>query len=376
MIKAMTEPKTNPKIKVQKFISPPKKGDVVEGTVIGFGPFAVYVDLGPYGTGVIFGKEYYQAKSIIQNLKIGDKISAQVVEIDAHDDYIDDGYIELSLKEAHEKEGWDKLKELKENFETVTIKPNAANKGGLLAELYGIRGFLPLSQLSIQHYPRVENGDTQEILRHLQQLIGKELKVKIISAEPNENKLIFSEKAVESKILKELLKNYKKGDIVEGTITGLADFGAFIRFPLDRVAKKSEEAPDFMEGLIHISELDWQLIHHPSEIVKVGDKVKAKIVDIAPDGRVSLSLKALKPDPWKKIGDKIKNGQVVKGKVIKINPSGAIIEIMPKIRGLVYVADFGSEMKLREVLKEGNEYTFVVANFNPKEHKLVLKLKQ
>lgn len=376
MIKATIKPKTNSKTTVQKIVSPPKKGDVVEGTVIGFGPFSVYVDLGPLGTGIVFGKEYYQAKSIIQNLNIGDKISAQIVEIDTHDDYIEDGYIELSLKEAHEKEGWDKLKELKEKFETVVIKPTAANKGGLLAELYGIKGFLPLSQLSIQHYPRVENGDTQEILRHLQQLIGKELKVKIISAEPNENKLIFSEKAVESKILKELLKNYKKGDVVEGTITGLADFGAFIRFPLEKIEKKSKEAPDFMEGLIHISELDWQLIHHPSEIVKVGDKVKAKIVDIAPDGRVSLSLKALKEDPWKKVQDKIKNGQVLKGRVVKINPLGAIVEVMSKIRGLVYTANFGSEMKLREALKEGNEYNFVVENFNPKEHKLVLKLKQ
>ncbi|MCD6429530.1 S1 RNA-binding domain-containing protein [bacterium] len=363
----MTKPQNFLK-QFNKNLALPKKGDIVAGTVIGFGPFAVYVDLGALGTGTIFGKEYYQAKSIIQNLNIGDEISAKIVEIDN-----EDGYIELSLKEAHEKRGWDKLKELKENFETVTIKPSGANKGGLLAELYGIRGFLPLSQLSIQHYPRVENGNTAEILKHLQQLVGKELRVKILSAEPNEGKLIFSEKAVESKAIQELLKNYKKGDIVEGTITGLADFGAFIRFPFKK--SKDVEGPDFMEGLIHISELDWQLIHHPSEVVKVGDKVKAKIVDISKDGRVSLSLKALKEDPWKKIEKKFKVGQTVKGKVIKINPFGAIVEIAPKIRGLVHVSDFGSEMKLKEILKEGNVYQFQIDAFNPKEHKLTLKLK-
>ena len=353
---------------IAKYVKPPKKGEIVEGQVIGFGPSCVYLDLGPIGTGIIYGREYFAAKPVLSDLDIGDKISAKIIEVDN-----EDGYIELSLKEAHEKMGWEKLKELKENFETVIIKPNGANKGGLLAELYGIRGFLPLSQLSIEHYPRVEDGNTQEILRHLQQFIGKEMKVKILDVDPKEEKLIFSEKAVESKAIQELLKNYKPGDIVEGTITGLADFGAFIRFPLKK-NEKIKEGPDFMEGLIHISELDWQLIQNPSEIVKVGDKVKAKIIDITKDGRVFLSLKALREDPWKKLKGKLKEGQKVKGKVIKLSSFGAFVEIAPKIRGLVRVSDFGGEMKMKEKLKEGGTYQFEIVKFQPKEHKLTLKL--
>ncbi len=363
MIKETNIPKN-----FNQFLTLPKKGDIVRGKVIGFGPFSVYVDLGSLGTGIIFGKEYYQAKSVVQELKINSEVSAKIVELDN-----EDGYIELSLKEAHEKLGWDKVIEIEKNSETVTIRPSGANKGGLLAELYGIRGFLPLSQLALKHYPRVDNGDTTEILRHLQQLVGQELKVKIISADPKENKLIFSEKAVESKAIQELLKNYKKGDIVEGTITGLADFGAFIRFPFNK--SKKIDGPEFMEGLIHISEIDWQLVHHPSEMLKIGDKVKAQIVDITPDGRVSLSLRALKKDPWKDYAKKFKAGQSVKGKVIKINPFGAIIEIAPNIRGLTRVSDFGSEMKLKEMLKEDNSYTFKIISFAPKEHRLLLKLK-
>jgi small subunit ribosomal protein S1 len=355
---------------LENITSLPKKGQIIEGRIIGVGRACVYVDLSPMGTGIIYGKEYYLARDILSDLKIGDKISAKIVEADN-----EDGYIELSLKEAQKELGWGKLKELKENFETVIIKPNGANKGGLLAELCGVKGFLPLSQLSIEHYPRVEEGNTAEILRCLQQLVGKELKVKILDVDPRENKLIFSEKAVESRAIQELLKNYKPGDVVEGIITGIADFGAFIKFPLTKEASEDKDSPTQMEGLIHISELDWQLINDPSEIVKVGQKVKAKIVDISKEGRVSLSLKALQQDPWKGIEKKFKVGDVVKGKVIKINQFGVFVEIAPKIRGLVHISEFGSEMKMKEVLKEGETYQFKISYLDPKEHRLTLKLK-
>lgn len=349
---------------VDEFPLPPKKGEIVEGTIAATGPACVYVDLSPMGMGVIMGKEYYLAKNTLgKNFDAGEKISAKVVEVDN-----ENSFIELSLREAQKEIGWEKLKELKENFETVSIRPNGANRGGLLAEYCGVKGFLPLSQLSVEHYPRIEEGDSSQILGHLQQFIGKELGVKILDLDPQESKLIFSEKAVESKTIQDLLKNYKVGDTIEGKITGVADFGAFIRFAIGKGDKKNELAN--IEGLIHISELDWQLVHDPLEIVKIGEKVKAQIVDITKEGRVSLSLKALKKDPWKGIEKKFKSGDVVKGKVIKINQFGAFVEIAPKIRGLIHAFDIKES---KEKIKEGENYQFKIVHLDPKEHRLALK---
>jgi len=354
-------------------ITLPKKGSIIEGRVIEKGPACVFIDLSPFGTGIIYGKEYYLAKDIINSLNPQDTVKVKIVEFDN-----DDGFIELSLTEAQQEMGWEKLKELKEKSETIVIRPIGANKGGLLAELYGVRGFLPLSQLSIEHYPRVEEGNTVQILQHLQKLVGKELKVKIIDVDPKENKLIFSERAAESRALKEMLKNYKVGDIVEAEVVGLADFGAFVKFPAiseeeKKKLKEKKEGPIQLEGLIHISELSWQLIQDPSEIVKVGDVIKAKIVDISKDGRVSLSLKALEPDPWKGLDKKIKVEDTVSGKVVRINQIGAFVEIAPKVRGLVHISEFGSEGEMRNILKEGQKYKFKIINFNPKEHRLTLR---
>jgi small subunit ribosomal protein S1 len=342
----------------------PKKGKIVEGNVLKIGRACFYIDLSPMGTGVILGKEYFLAKRALGILKAGDAVTAKIVAVDN-----EDGYIELSLQEAQKEMGWERLREIKDNFETIVIRPNGANKGGLLAELNGVKGFLPLSQLSIEHYPRVEEGNSADILKSLQQLVGKDLNVKIFDVDANENKLIFSEKAVESGAIQTLLKSYKVGDKIMGIITGIADFGAFIRFPL---AKENEQITQ-MEGLIHISELDWQLINDPSEIVKVGQEVEAQIVDISKDGRVSLSLKALQKDPWEGIEKKFKISDQIEGKLIKINQFGAFVEIAPKIRGLVHISELGTEQKMKDTYKPGETYKFKISHLDPKEHRLTLK---
>ncbi len=345
--------------KIENFsILPPKKGETIEGKIIGNDRYSVYIDLGPIGTGIIFGKEYYAAKNILKPLKPGDVIKAKVVEMDN-----ENGYTELSLREAREEKNWENLTGLEKNAEPIEIKISGANKGGLLAEHYNIKGFLPLSQLSIEHYPRVKDGNTAEILKNLQELVGQTIQVKIIDAEPNENKLIFSEKAVTSKEISKLLEHYKPGDIVDGRITGLADFGAFIKFPLTKEETQTE-------GLIHISELDWQLIDEVSDIVKVGDIVKAKIIDISKDGKVSLSLKSLKEDPWKNIDKKFKKGDSVKGKVIKINQLGAFIQVAPKIRGLVHISQTKDE---DQSLQQGKEYNFEIMSLDAINHKMGLR---
>lgn len=337
-------------------LKPARIGDMVEGKIVGAGQSTIYVDLGPTGAGIIFGREFYQAKTELKKLRVGDKVFAKVVDLEN-----DDGYLELSLTEAGRDIGWEKLLKIKENNEVIAVKILGANKGGLIAELEGVRGFLPVSQLSQEHYPRVEGADKTKILQKLQQLIGQDLQVKIFDVDPGEEKLIFSEKATDSEKLKEILKKYKLGDVVDGEITGVVDFGAFVKF-------------DDLEGLIHISELDWQLIESPSEVVSAGEKVKAKIIEITEDGRVSLSLKALKKDPWQKVEEKYKKSDVIPGKVTKFNPFGAFVEIEPKIQGLCHISEFGTKTKMEEQLKVGQTYKFQILQIEPTEHRMTLKL--
>ena len=337
-------------------LRPRNVGDIVEGKIIGFGKSSAYIDLGAVGTGIIFGSEFYQAKQELKKIQIGEKIFAKIVDLEN-----EEGYIELSMSQAGKEIGWDRLQLIKENNETIKIKILGANKGGLIAETEGIQGFLPVSQLAPEHYPRVEGADKTKILQKLQKLIGEIIEVKIFDLNPHEDKFIFSEKATDTEKLKNILKNYKPGDVVEGEITGVVDFGAFVKF-------------NDLEGLIHISELDWQLIEDPSEIVKVGQKVKAKIIEIAEGGRVSLSLRALKKDPWEGIEEKYKKSDIVSGKVTKFNPFGAFIKVGQKIQGLCHISEFGNQTKMMEQLKIGQTYKFQILQIDPVEHKMTLKL--
>jgi len=366
-IKNTTKSIENNKEEIKLSVPIPKKGETVEGQIIGNDRNAVYVDLGPIGTGIIYGQEFYAAKNILRKLKPEDKIKAKVVEVDN-----ENGYIELSLREAQKETSWDGLKKAKEESVSIMIKIEGANKGGLLAEANGVKGFLPLSQLSMENYPRVSNGDTAEILKRLQKFIGQKLSVKVIDVSPEENKLIFSEKALASNGLSQLLKKYKPGDIVTGQITGIADFGAFIKFPVEK--KGSDSDLTQAEGLIHISELDWQLIDDISNIVKVNDIVKAKIIDITEDGKVSLSLKALKKDPWEDVEKKYKKGDIIKGKVIKINQLGAFVEVSSKIRGLLHLSSLEAQNQAKDSLVQGKIYKFQIISLDAKTHKMGLSL--
>ncbi len=341
-------------------LKPPKPGQIVQGEVVNIGRAAIYLNLGPWGIGIIYGREFYSAKDSLRNLNIGDEVSAKIVGLEN-----EEGYIELSMSKADKELAWKDLKKIKDDDEIIEVKIQGANKGGLLTKVSGVQAFIPVSQLSPDHYPKVEGGDSQKILLKLQELIGELIKVKIFSLDLKEENLILSEKAKEREKTKELLKNYKEGDIVKGEITGVVDFGAFIKFGKEE-----------LEGLIHISELDWQLIEDPSEIVKPGDKVKAKIADISDDGRVSLSLKALKEDPWKGIEEKFQKGQVIEGKVTKFNPFGTFVQVTPEIQGLCHVSEFGSVDKMKDILKEEGSYKFEILSIEPKEHRMTLSPKK
>lgn len=348
-----------PTTETAELLRPHKVGDIIEGKIVGIGRSAIYIDLGPQGTGIVYGREFFDEKESLKGVKMEDKITTKITHLEN-----EDGYIELSLRAAGRELSWGKLKGKKDNEETVRVKITGANKGGLLADLYSTPAFIPVSQLSPEHYPHVENGDSSQILKQLTEFIGQELDVQIMDMDQKEGKLILSERSKERAKMKEVLANYKVGDEVKGEITGVVDFGAFIKFG---------EGEKELEGLIHISEIDWQIIDSPSSILKVGDKTKAKIIDIS-NNKVSLSLKALKEDPWKGIVEKYKIGDEVQGKVTKFNPFGAFIEIEPMIQGLSHISEFGTKEAMEQALQVDKTYKFKILEINPIEHRMSLGL--
>ncbi len=341
----------------KEFFHVPKIGDSVEGKLLNKESGSIFIDLGAWGLGIIYGREYYLAQNMLKVMHAGDSITAKVVAVDNKD-----GYTELSLKEAGEERSWDTLKEKAQNGNLLEIKITGANRGGLMAQVDSMMAFLPVSQLSPAHYPRVEGGDKERILEELKKFVGETFRVRVIDFTPKEGKLIVSEKAAENDAIREALQKYHVGDVVEGAITGVVDFGAFMRFdPL-------------LEGLIHISELDWQLIADPREVVKVGDALKAKVVDISADGRVSLSLKALKPDPWQGVETKFKKGDSIEGMVMRLHSYGALVKIDDLIQGLVHVSEFEDEEDMKKHLHEGDKKKFEILSIDIKEHRIALRL--
>lgn len=332
----------------------PELGSIVEGAVILVQKSSVYVDLAPFGTGIIFGKEFINAKDIIKKINLGDLVKAKIVEVEN-----EEGYIELSLKEAKQALTWNEAEKHIKNKTVMDLEIKDANKGGLILEWQGITGFLPASQLKADHYPRVLDSDKDKILKELKKLVGQKISVMIISTLPKEGKLIFSERDNNPEEKKEILSKYNVGDDIECSIAGIVDFGIFLKLE------------DNLEGLVHISELDWGLVEDPRSMFKVGEKIHARVIEIK-EGKVSLSVKALKENPWKEYEDKLKKGDIIKGVVIKYNKHGALISIKEGVAGLVHNSTLGGEEKLREKLELGKTYNFQITLFEPKEQKMTL----
>lgn len=336
-----------------------KSGDMIEGTLISVTKNEVYIDLDGYGVGVVRGRELYDDQATLNSLKPGDKITASVVETENRE-----GNVELSLRVAGQERVWQTLRDLMESKEVVATKILAANKGGLMIELNNVTGFLPVSQLSLEHYPRVEEGDKNKILAVLNSYVGQMFNVQVITADSSEEKLIVSEKAVFEDEMHKRMSSLKIGDVVTGTITGVVDFGVFVKF-------------GDLEGLVHISELAWQRIENPKDLFKVGDTVQAKIIAIE-KGRVSLSIKQLQNDPWVEAVKKYQIGQVVKGTVSKIMPFGVFVELDKDIQGLAHLVELSHDpiKGAEEVVKPGEEREFKVISIEPAEHRLGLSIKQ
>ena len=335
--------------------TPPSAGDLVEGAIIAISRGRVYVDLHPFGTGLIYGREYLNAADVLRKANIGDTISAKVVDPAGRE-----GYLELSLKEARQAAIWGEAESAILAQTSYTLTVEEANKGGLILTWQGIQGFLPASQLSKEHYPRVPEGDKDKILGELMQLIGRPLTVRIITADAKENKLIFSERTgSEAEEKASLIDNYQVGDTVEGEVTGVVDFGVFVKLEPG------------LEGLVHISELDWGLVEDPRTLFTVGDMVRVKVIEIK-EGKISLSIKALKENPWHTAGERYQKDMEVPGVIIKYNKHGALASIEEGVAGLVHVSEFASPQELRETLELGKTYPFTISLFEPSEQRMTL----
>lgn len=328
-------------------------GDTVKGTVISVKKHEILIDLGSQGVGLVPRRE----ASFARNLELGNEVTASVIDAE-----MEDGYVLLSLRKAVKDKGWDEITAKLENAETVEVTPCDANRGGLLVEYEGIRGFLPVSQLSAEHYPRVGSADKDEILQRLNSLVGKPLRVRILDAIKKENKLIFSEKEAIKDGLAERFAELKVGDIVKGVVTGVVDFGVFVNV-------------DGIEGLVHISEISWERVNNPSDYVKIGDPLEAKIIAIDKE-RLSLSMKQLVEDPWLSEVENLNKGDEVEGTVTRITPFGAFVQISPAVEALVHVSELGegSDVDPEKVFTLNERKSFKVLDIDKEGRKISLSI--
>lgn len=346
----------------------PEVGDVITGIVSFVSSNHALIDLGPLGTGIVLGKEMRDGMKSGVKLRPGDEVTATLVSFEG-----EEGYIDLSIREASHDRSWEDIEAKRKNLEVVTTKIMEANKGGLMVEINGITGFLPVSQLSSEHYPRVEDGDKMKIFELLKKLIGVEVLVRILDADRLTEKLIVSEKAAQSEKERAVIGKLRVGDTISGEVSGVVDFGAFVKF-FPMAADGEKKSSEKLEGLVHISELAWQLINDPREIVKTGDRVEAKIIGIE-DTRISLSMKALKSDPWSIVMEKYKVDDIVQGKVDKINHFGAFVYLDKDIHGLAHVSEFHDvypNRKMEELFTIGETYAWKILSIEPKSHRMGL----
>lgn len=254
-------------------LSLPKRGSVLDGEVINISLSSILIDLGSFGTGVVYPREFYDDPEKQRDLKPGQKVKVVMLDLEN-----DEGLREVSLKRAQMKSAWQQVKEIYEKGGIITVKINNLNKGGLIAEVFGIQAFMPLSQLAEEHYPKVENGNVQEIVKILQTYRNQEFKVKIIDVDESQNKLIISEKTAKQAEDKEKKAALNLGDIVEGKVVETTDFGAFIKLN------------DGSDALIPKSEINEE--ENVQELLKVGEKIRAKIIEIS-QNKIVVSQKNL-----------------------------------------------------------------------------------
>lgn len=345
-------------------LKPIKRGDVLAGTIIRISANEILVDVATKYEGVIAGEELEKVPpDVLSELKVGDAVTTYVVNPQDRN-----GNVVLALTRTQASRDWAEAEDLNAKQDVFEGVVAGYNKGGLIVKVGKIRGFVPASQLV--SLGRVEEGADPN--KRLAALVGQKLHLKVIELDREQNRLILSERAAQRqwrKLQKEkMLSELQEGDVREGEVISIADFGAFIDM-------------GGADGLVHLSEISWKPITHPSEALKVGQKVKVQVLKVDPDHkRVGLSIKRLEADPWSTIETRYKVGQLVEGEITKMAKFGAFARIKDDdaIEGLIHVSELSDKRvnHPKEVVKEGQLVTLRVIRIDAAKRRLGLSLKR
>ncbi len=333
-------------------------GELVEGTVVFRGKNKILIDLRGVATGIISGRELRDSFNTFKDLKEGDMVSALVLEEES-----DEGLVIMSLRMASQKKAWDRFHDMVAAEQTMKFTAQEANKGGLIANIDGIRAFLPVSQLSPVNYPRVGSSDAGEIINRLKKFIGHTFTVKIVTMDEEAGKIVVSERDAMAEERAKALEHLKIGDVKDGVISGIVKFGLFVTF-------------DGLEGLVHISEIAWGHVKNPSEHAEVGDRVTVKVIGVDGD-KLSLSMKQLTKDPWEEVAERYPVGKKVSGSVVRFADYGAFIKLEKDINGLVHLSEIAHQKvnDPAEVLTIGQKIDAQVINIDVDERRIGLSIK-
>lgn len=336
----------------------PELGALVEGTVVLVDKKRVIVDIDGIATGIVTGKEMQDNRRTVEQLKVGDKTIAAII-----DEENQDGLILLSLRKASQKRAWNEFVKAYDAGTVIQVKASEANKGGLLVDVDGVKGFLPLSQLAPLHYPRVEGANAEKIFQKLTELVGRTFNVKIITLDTDNKKLILSEKAAMDEERSESLSTLQVNQRVTGKISGIVSYGIFVTF-------------NGLEGLVHISEIDWGHVEDPKGYGKVGDPVEVLVIGVD-ESKISLSIKRLQSDPWVEIGSKYKLGDTIEGMITRITPFGAFMKLAEGINGLIHLSEISHELVKdpNSFLEVGSVRKAKIITLDLNEHRIGLSLK-
>ena len=337
-----------------KTVEPLENEQIISAKVIEIKGKKLSLDLGPYGLGLVPKRELGLGKSF----EVGQKVEAMVVDADA-----ESGQVLMSVRKAHRDRGWKTVEDAFKDGTKIEVIPVDCNKGGLLIELEGAKGFLPVSQLSSKNYPKLSgNQDKSAIADSIKSLIGKPMEVKVIALDRSDNKLIFSEKDGRGKTDEVELSDFEIGQTVAAKVTGIVEYGAFV-------------STEGAEGMIHISELSWKRVGSPEDVVSVGDELELKVISLD-NNRLGLSLKQMSPDPWEEEVSGFKAGDKVKAKVTRITPFGAFVQVTPSVEALVHISEVGDGEggEPEQVFKLDLEQEFEVIDVNKETRRMFLGL--
>ncbi|PJF39209.1 MAG: 30S ribosomal protein S1 [Phototrophicales bacterium] len=342
-----------------------KRGLLLEGTIVSTSPTEIRVDLGEHGEGIINSRELERLTSAtLETLKEGTNILVYVLNPSNSD-----GKAVLSISRALEESDWRKAEEYLESQQVYTGKVSGYNKGGLIVRFGRLRGFVPASQISAERRERAQGESPEE---RWGSMLGETIYVKVVELKRSRNRLILSEQAANREIREQrktqLLNELQKGQVRKGVVTSLTDFGAFVDL-------------GGADGLVHLTELSWTHVTHPSEVVEVGQEVEVEVISVDLEGRrIGLSMRRLGDDPWEQVVDQYKKGQLIQATVTKLTKFGAFARLVdhPEIEGLIHVSEL-SEHRVRhprEVVSKGDVLTLRIIKIDRDQRRLGLSLKQ